>query len=180
MPNKLAIQTLLDKHQITILSEFVPFSQSRNKDNEDKSLNWMVTFVKGSKLIITTPYSAGIGHCPSYKWNDNKSIYRKEQIEFEIEHGLKANNNIGISSFKHALPKQPIKPNTLDVIYSLLLDADVLNSDSYEDWASNTGFDPDSRKGEKLYKQALEIALKLRNALGETVLNELTEAFREY
>lgn len=42
------------------------------------------------------------------------------------------------------------------------------------------GYDPDSRKAEAIYKACLEIALKLRNALGEDGLAKLREAAQDY
>ena len=61
-----------------------------------------------------------------------------------------------------------IEPDKLDVINSLVMDASVLNSSSFEDWADEFGYDRDSRKAETIYRACLDIALKLRNAIGES------------
>ena len=42
------------------------------------------------------------------------------------------------------------------------------------------GYDPDSRKAEGIYRACLELALKLRNGLGEKLLAELREAVADY
>lgn len=166
----------LDHHIITMKAEFVPFSRSRNKNDKSPSLNWKVTILKDGREVLTTDYSAGCGHCPSYKQAD-RSVYQAEIVAFECENGLEANAN---GRTIRAFPKTPIIPKLTDVMYSLLMDADVLNAFSYEDWASNLGYDPDSRKGEALYRQCLDHALKLRNGIGQSTLDVLSEAFQGY
>jgi hypothetical protein len=75
---------------------------------------------------------------------------------------------------------KPILPDTLDVIYSLVTDADVLNHSSFEDWASEFGYDTDSRKAETIYRECLSTALALRNGIGEDGLRKLQEAAQDY
>ena len=66
---------------------FVPFSQFRNKTEKTKSLNWKITLCKKDKEVMTFDYSAGIGHCPSYKQGP-MSIYQKDAIDMECETGF--------------------------------------------------------------------------------------------
>jgi hypothetical protein len=177
---------------ITIKSEFVPFSKSRNAKEKHKTLNWKVTLYKDGREVICTDYSAGVAYCPAYKLSvreagGHDSIMRHGMIAWECENGYAArafdhaNNPEGYTVRElNTKSRKPIEPNALDVIYSLMADADVLNEFSYEDWAANTGYDPDSRKGEALYRSCLEIALKLRNGIGEKALAELREAFQDY
>jgi hypothetical protein len=179
---KLDPAATIERLGLTVASTFVPFSQSRNAKKKHKSLNWRVTLQKDGRDIITTDYSAGIAHCPAYKASvrrlgERDSIMRHEAIAQECEGGRAVSVGEGTGFiFKH----QDILPSACDVIYSLLADADVLNEFSYEDWAANTGYNPDSRKGEALYRAYLEIALKLRNGIGKAALAELREAFAEY
>jgi hypothetical protein len=60
------------------------------------------------------------------------------------------------------------------------MDSDVFNYSSFEEWASTFGYDADSRKGESIYRTCLDIALKLRNAIGEDGLQKLREACQDY
>jgi hypothetical protein len=71
-------------------------------------------------------------------------------------------------------------PDIRDVLYSLSMDADVLESASFEDWASNFGYDADSRKAEGIYQACLKIALQLRQLVGDAGLAQLREAFQDY
>lgn len=161
---------------LSVRAEFVPFSQSRNAKpsarTAEMSLNWRVTLVKDGRDILTTNYSAGIAHCPSYK-GGKMSVDTAEAIRRECETGRKY-SDLGVKK------TAPILPKSEDVIYSLIMDSDVLNYSNFEDWAGDMGYDSDSRKAESIYRACLEIALKLRNGLGESGLATLRNAFQDY
>lgn len=60
------------------------------------------------------------------------------------------------------------EPTAEEVLECLLSDASGVEcARSFEDWASDLGFDPDSRKAERIYKACERIAVKLRRFLGE-------------
>lgn len=129
--------------------------------------------------ILTTDYSAGVAHCPAYKasiikMGGHNSIMREQHINWECEHGRES---VGI--FERGT-KYVIEPDPCDVIASLVMDSDVLDADGFEGWANNIGFDTDSRKAETIYKTCLNIALKLRNGIGEAGLQKLREACQDY
>lgn len=177
--DKSAIQAIVTKHGLSVESTFIPWSKSRNKAEKDPSLNWKVRLVKTSgshkRIILETDYSAGCGYCPSYK---RSSRDRKARIDWECENGFEARE---LYSLGHIVAKnnKPIPPDPLDVIYSLLLESEVLDYDDYESWASEFGYDPDSRKGERLYQECMRIALQFRQ-LSEGVIEELREAYQDY
>jgi hypothetical protein len=65
------ITAALDALKLTVKSEFVPFSRSRNRDEKHDgktrySLNWKVTLVRDGRDVLTTDYGAGIAHAPGY------------------------------------------------------------------------------------------------------------------
>ena len=168
-------QTILDmaaKHGITMAVKFVPWSTSRNANEKRRSLNWKVTLSKGNSPILTTDYMAGEGHCPAY--NDG---YKPGTLRTTVDrdNAIKAECETGKTKLGKA-----ILPDMADVIHSLVSDADVINYPTYESWASEFGFDEDSRKGEATYRACLKIALKLRAALGENGLAELRESCEGY
>lgn len=175
------LQTAIAALGLTIKSEFVPFSRSRNAKPHpkisDRSLNWKVTLLRNGREVLTTDYGAGIAHCPSYK-QGTMNTYDAERIVFETEHGYKAGQFSG--HVGRAPGSKPLEPNTLDVIYSLTSDSDVLDCGTFEEWASNLGYNTDSRKAEAIYRACLEIALKLRNALGDEGLAQLRNAAQDY
>lgn len=147
--------------------KFVPWSQSRNKGEDRPSLNWSVKILKGKRLIVETDYGAGYSHCPSAKGIGYKpTVDQMKRINQECETG-RSNG-------------KPILPLIEDVIYGLVSDADVLNYESFEEWAPNVGFDPDSRKGEKVYHACMRTALAIQTRLGQDGLKLLQEACQDY
>ncbi len=167
---------------ILMLADFVPFSQSLNKNLKHLSLNWHIQLDLsndgGTHGILTTDYSAGSAHCPGYKAGD-KSISRHNLVQWECENGR--HGHIATSGgIMPAAGNKRIEPDKADVLYSLAMDASVLDAPSFEEWASDFGYDTDSREAEKTYRACLDIALKLRNAIGEDGLARLREACQDY
>lgn len=180
------IQAILDKHNLTVESVFVPWSQSRNAGKKNPSLNWKVTLLKEGRKILSTDYSAGMGHCPSYKGIRNPmqlTIADMDLIMFECEKGKIAGRYF--SSLSSVMPpidqkkRGNISPDSHDVIYSLLIDSDVLEHSDFESWASDFGYDADSRQAEKTYQACMKIALQFRQ-IGESVISELREVYQDY
>lgn len=183
------------KHGLTMESTFVPYSKSRNAKAGDDgkpwpSLNWRVRLMKAGAVILETDYSAGSGHAPAAKLKAGSYIFRTapysesrtraDLIAWEIENG-KPGRFWGLSDGIAPIHKaEPIRPDFADVLYSLASDSEVLDAGGFAAWASEIGLDTDSRKAEATYRACLEIALKLRSALGDTALVELREAARDF
>ena len=167
---------------LTIEAVFVPFSQSRNKAEKMPSLNWRVIVKRNGRAVLETDYVAGCGHAPSYKQHfGRRTIEVKEndeRVKWECEYGRPAGKFTNTRSPSQG--QATIKPDTLDVLASLAMDSNVLDAGGFEDWARDLGFDTDSRKAEATYKACIEIALKLRAALGDAGLAELRNTFEGY
>ena len=59
-------------------------------------------------------------------------------------------------------------PDAREVLDCLALDATSFDDfDSFEDWARNLGFDPESRKAARTYRQVEKQAAGLRRLLGD-------------
>lgn len=175
------LEALMADNGLTLAAQFVPYSQSRNAASKWKSLNWRVTLQRHGRDVLTADYSAGIAHCPAYKLpvrdvGHQNSLMRHELIEREVETGKAArhSNALGILG-----KSAPILPDTVDVVASLVSDADVLDAGCFEAWADDFGYDADSRKAEAIYRACLDHALRLRAGLGDPLLNSLREAARE-
>ena len=171
------IEAFAAANNLTIETIFVPWSQSRSfKANEPvskRNLNWRVTLKNGARRILETDYSAGIGHCPSYKQNAKWLNDYTKAIKLETENGFPCRV---MPSYESLDRKRPILPGLADVLYSLANDSDVLDYSNFEQWAREFGYEEDSRSAEKTYRACLNIALSLRNGLGEKLLAELREA----
>ena len=59
-------------------------------------------------------------------------------------------------------------PTAEGVLYCLLSDASVEDARSFEEWASDLGYDPDSRTAERTYQTCLKQTQRLRTFLGDT------------
>lgn len=182
---------------LTVDAVFVPWSQSRAKDDKETdyatgkpsnrpcySLQWRVTLKRNGRDVLATDYGAGIAHCPSDKikppqhWDRPDKDWKHQASAWECEHGVPASYLFG--NFQAAIKATPIMPDPCDVLHSLLLDGDPIDHPTYESWASDLGFDADSRKGEAAYRACLEIGLKLRAAIGEDGLAKLRAAAQDY
>jgi hypothetical protein len=74
-------------------------------------------------------------------------------------------------SMGSALKDEPTAAKVLD---SLAMEASSVDAArGFEDWAADLGFDPDSRKAEKLYRQCLRQSQSLKLFLGEEAYEEL-------
>lgn len=63
-------------------------------------------------------------------------------------------------------------PDVDDVLNSLALDSHAAD-ETFEDWASEYGFDTDSRNAERLYKTCQRQTEKLKRFLGADMFDEL-------
>lgn len=165
------IQEWAKANDVTISSVFVPWSVSRGYKPKprlrDLSLNWKVTVFQGKRKIIETDYGAGVGHCPSYKYKTNYTVFEFDRLMHECERGRDQFN-------------KPIMPDLSSVLHSLVIGASVLDYGSFEDWATEFGYDPDSRTAHKIYQECLAEGLRLRVGFGEEKLRELLEICYDY
>lgn len=165
---------------LTVRCKFVPFSASRNVGEARPSLNWRCTVTRDGKPIRgleSVDYMQGNGHCPASKaglkrYPIKADLQRAIALECETGHRA-APSHIGSTPYRTSAKVAP--PTAVDVISSLCRDSDVIDYSSFEDWAADFGFDPDSRKGEAIYRACLAHALALRAAIGEDNLAKLRD-----
>lgn len=185
--NKDQIVSALNEMGISVECEFVPLSSSRNskpeyKSFDDLSLNWRVQLRRKGRTILTADYQQGCGYAPAYdhpSLGTPKCIMRFETLLRECETGITYHYDLN-GSFALGKGRAIDQPDSLDVLYCLVLDADVLDYSGFEEWADNYGYDPDSRKAEATYKECLSQSLKLRTGLGAHYLPKLQELFQDY
>lgn len=178
---KQEIAALIQSFGITYKAVFVPFSQSRNKNEKHFSLNWLVTIERGSQSI-TTDYMQGIGHLAGYSHAAASKLAEYNNVKHAAESGKwdARHNKAGFRTTPQLYWNKIPAPELVDVMYSLVMDSDVLNYSGFEDWASNFGYDTDSREAEKTYQACLKIALELRAMIGNSGIEKLQEAFQDY
>ncbi len=165
---------------ISYSADFIPQSKSRNAGDKNPSINWKVTLTRNPAATLTTDYMQGIGHIPNYQkivpFNSRRTVAVASFEKLASEQGKAGYSLDGSGMLAKPLPK----PELRDVLYSLIMDSDVLNYSSFEDWAQNFGYETDSRKAEKIYNACLAIALQLRGALGQPAIDKLQVLFQDY
>jgi len=179
--NKASADKIIKANNIELNSTFIPFSQvhkERKTDFGDKSaLNYKVTLRIAGRDVTTFDYTIGRGHIELPAKLEKYSSFMKRQY---IEHVCEAPHRpFGFENVRVSKPHVPT-PELLDVLYSLLSDTDTRNYSNFEDWAEMLGYDTDSRRAERIYKECLQTALALRNALPHKDMEELVELFQEY
>ena len=161
---------------LTMTAEFVPLSRSRNavkggpKKVSDLSLNWRVTLSRG-RQSMTIDYQQGIGHMPGYRWKNSYTLHEFDAMVYAAEKGRSGHDSNQLANRTYPLPP----PSLADILSCLSSDASVLDCNSFEEWAMEYGYDPDSRKAESVYQECLKQSLAFRNLVG----NENVSAFRE-
>lgn len=152
--------------------DFVPQSQSR--DPAIECLNWRIKFG-----TINVQYSQGVGHLPGYVHPRRRTIYVAAILKRACEEGVWDKN---AQNYQRSLTigKVVPPPSVRDVVYSLLMESEVLDYSDFESWADNCGYDTDSRKAEIIYRTCLDTGLKLRSMMGDKKLNTLRELFQDY
>jgi hypothetical protein len=168
---------ILSAMNVTLAAEFVPFSQSRNKDEKGPSLNWKITLRKDGRDVLSCDYMQGCAHCPAYNLSvkeagNRDSILRDNLIRRECETGKTA---------RPALigGKKIDPPDLADVFYSLLLESSAIDSGGFADWCAEYGYSEDSIKARAMFDSCIDTALKLRGAFGESTLAQLRELFED-
>lgn len=178
------LQTYLDKLLQDVVSysaEFVPQSRSRKKGEKNPTLNWRVTIVQrtGVQRSLSVDYSQGIGHVPGYAPRSPRMsdaiLAKQRQQEHAAETGRYPR---ALATYAPPVPL-PV-PAFADVLHCLILDTDVLDAGGFEQWATDYGYDPDSRAAESIYRQCIETSLQLRALLGDTRIAELRVLFQDY
>lgn len=198
---KIAVDEWAVKNGITFNAEFVPQQLSRHSAEKDPSINWRVTITRGERGIATD-YTQGIGHVPGWPqyYKLSRALEKHQHLLGELAskkgkylvstlNGSKQLTPATTAQLEHwlfgesgrfnarevALPL----PDFADVLYGLLRDSDAYDSDAFEEWADNYGYDTDSRKAEKIYEACRETARDLRRVLGQKLIDEARELTQE-
>ena len=179
-----ALAAAMTAHGLTVTARFVPFSQSRNRkpapvQTKDLSLNWAVTLFRAGREVLTTDWSAGIGHCRAYT-GARIALDQDEDMREECETGRSRwlpngrASRIAYGTTGHSTPPAP-----RDVLEGLLMDAAGTMDAPFGEWAGDYGYDADSRKAEAIYNACRSLAHQLRRGLGAAILADLTRALEE-
>lgn len=166
-----AIDAKLAELGLTLAADFVPASTFKNDEWKRDAVNFTVTIKRGEREVWTGDYGYGVGHLPGCQ-RESLSAIGRESLQTAREAGV-----WGGDRFR---PNTVPAPLLRDVMSALLSDASAIDHGDFESWASNLGYDTDSRKAETTYRACVDIGLKLRASLGDAVLTELGELYQDY
>jgi hypothetical protein len=140
-------------------------------------LNWHVDVQFQHRTFYSGEYHQGIGHLPGYGKVMGRVVTTPgwERLKSSLREG----REVRLGLLPTAAPKLAA-PALKDVLSCLLLDSDVLDYASFEQWAVEFGFDPDSRKVEHIYNACLKTGLAMLNVVGHGRMAALREAFQDY
>jgi hypothetical protein len=128
--------------------------------------NNLTSFVKRYKITATAKPSKSNPNMPDSDGMDNWSVKLTRLVD-----GEKRSMNVPFSMGKGHNGKTPTAADVLDCLASDA--AGVENATSFDDWASDYGYDTDSRKAERIYKACKRNAEDLYSLLGGEAYNEL-------
>jgi hypothetical protein len=168
-----AINALCARHDVTMSAVFVPQSFSRHSAEKTHTLNWRVTFASPKRGAFALDYSQGIGHVPGNQIA--RTLYDEQIMGKPWETGRYNPNPRGSFAVTRPLPA----PSAADILYCIVLD-DTCEHSSFEDWASDMGYDTDSRKAEQIYNQCREQSRDARRILGRELMTEAAELLKDY
>lgn len=162
------IQQFLTKYPVTIELTEVPENPSMEK-SKDEMINYYVTLAFEGRMM-SLYFSTGLGWVETRTGQSAQGVtYRKRDKTFLVRSGNTLyDGNDGRMFGKYRIRK----PKVEDVLNCLASDASGIDQ-SFEDWASELGYDTDSRKAEQIYQTCQKQARELRQLLGVTVFEEL-------
>ena len=132
----------------------------------ERVLRYSITLQYKDRDVLTTPYHMGIGHIKSVNTGRRRTILDQVRLATVLRTGREWTG-------------APILPALPDVLHCIIDDSDAMEY-SFDEWAGNLGYDTDSRKAEKIYRQCIDLGLTLQRAIGAPALTALREAFQDY
>lgn len=155
----------------------------RQADNKSwPHIAYRVRLVFDKHEVLETDYNLGIGHVdiskPLLRLSDDEAamlrVWRNRPgVEFK-DKLLQAR----VAAL--AARQQKVVPQLDAVLYSLLMDGEAFfNAQSFEDWASELGYDKYSRKSEAIYKACDDIGRKIAARVSDKVLAKAQDIVRD-
>lgn len=182
MSDKEAIQKAIDNLNLEYTAEFIPTKQPAASVKHPQ-LHWKIALKRGGRHM-SVDYHEGCAHVVGYQQFHKTPCEKRrhdEIIRTACETGVypKYTRDWVRETFYYPKVKQPA-PQLIDVLYCLVQDSEVIDRGSFEEWASDYGYDLDSRSAEKTYRLCLEQSLQLRNLIGNDNLEQLKELYQDY
>lgn len=157
------IQQFIAEYSLKL--EAIPIHNNPNmSDMPAKSRHFWCTITGAGGGVMAVPFSVGPGVVESWA--------RKQTAFKRAARGLNPKTVSYQGEVEHIAPKY--RPELEDILSCLASDASLVhNARYYEEWASESGYDEDSRKGEATYKVCQKQAAELEDMLGHDAFEKL-------
>lgn len=153
-------------------------------DDDWPHIAYVVSLMLNGKVVLNTPYKMGVGHV---KWPKTfEQIPRGGDVPVfnTLRHnpGAQLKNKLEHATAAALLARlQKVTPSLCDVMHSLITDGEAFfNAQSFEDWASDFGYDSDSRSAEAIYRACDSIGRKLAQGIPKGTLDKVREILADY
>ena len=156
-------------------------------DDTWQHISYVVAVDHAGQEVWKGNYHIGVGHVDPKKagnaWNGFQASKLTESERamlhaWQTRPGVKFSDPLNQAKLAAKLAKmQSVTPQLEDVCHSLLSDgAAHFDSLTFEEWASDLGYDTDSRKAEKTFTACVEIG----RAFARSISREKLECLREW
>ena len=153
----------------TVPDSFFPRHYRNSRTGETRAATSSESLNQWREYLVTAECESGFAMKPRYVFSSGGGNRRPDLVPLRKR--------------KEAGGKQApvaIEPNPVDVLYSLTMDSEVLDSGGFEYWAADFGYDTDSRAAETVYSACLELALQMRAGFGSEGMAALQTVYRDY
>ena len=147
-----------------------------NDKLNDKNLPLLVWWLKNSRTVYIRTSEEGKverDHFSLIVDIPNSGVFTTEYSEGE---GLRI-----VKKFSNGVKENMKSPSRVDMLWCLLTDASIVeNCTDFADFCSELGYDEDSRKAEKSFKECCKTLKALKQMFSAEELETLKETFEDY
>lgn len=171
----------------TVDVQWLPNPGNSEDKWQNEAFRFEATVRNNGKVVLVTPYWAGIGHAVYGQTGREKEIpqYGPERANLVVIHDaiMEAVRTAKPVAHPFQMPFnagrgiRPKMPTAADILGSLC--SNDPNDSTFEEWCADLGMDTDSRKAEKTYRLVVDNTLRLRRACGAEAWQQLCELARE-
>ena len=141
-------------------------------DQKWTSIRFDCVLTRNGREVWSGPYNLGVGHL--------KAITDIERANGKLPRNA-APTQAQLAALTCYAAAERLQPKLADVLHSLLSDGSAFfDGLTFEDWASDFGYDTDSRKAEAMFRECDAIGRKLARAFKPEELESLRAVAAEY
>lgn len=174
----MTIQEFIELHGLTIESQRIPMRTDLAGDSFGKgAYHYLVTIKNRDEGLYSFPYSMGSAHVEKIPFGNIKLLGLGIRNRKDYDSIPLPGSRRGVTLWQEEAQKVVFKPKAPDlatVLDCLASDCSGIDSASgFEEWASELGYDADSRKAENIYNACRDSYRKLEHMLGRTAMQSL-------